>query len=324
VTRAPQFSIVIPTRNRVGMLRRALASVAAQTFQDFETVIVDDGSSDGTAEFLQSAAVGQRKVLRHEQGSGVSAARNRGVAAAGAALVTFLDDDDELRPGALQALHQRLQADSQLDFVWGGRVIHEFDKAGRQIGTRADDWSDVPAQVSGSAFLDFVLKIATNSAFTIRREVFCAVGGFDEQLRVSEDRDLFITLAENSYRGAAVDAGVIDINEHRNSLSRSGVGRVGVDSDLRVIEKHREYLDRAQHAQFLNGYLLALFEGFLEAGNRAAAMRILVQLRQRGALDAGIVRRYLRHAPEFRALKSMIRYDSIRRWRSRRRSVTQP
>jgi len=319
--RPPSFSIVIPTHNRVNMIQRALRSVAAQTFDDYQVVVVDDGSTDATPAFLETVSDSRCHVVRHEHGMGVSAARNRGVAASGGELITFLDDDDELRPYALEALHQRYQSDTQLDFLWGGRLIHEMDAADRSVGTREDDWSGVSATVTGPAFLNLVLHIATNSAFTIRRTVFDAVGGFDQHLRMSEDRDLFIALARAGYRGAAVARTIIDVNEYRRSLSRSTGRQAGGDIDLGVIDKHREYLYRPEHRQFLDSYFVAVFVAFLEAGKRSSAARILAKLFHRRALSAGLLRKYIRHAPEFRALKTLIRLDTVRRLRNNLRKA---
>jgi glycosyltransferase involved in cell wall biosynthesis len=311
--RRPVISVVIPTHNRVGIVERALRSVARQTFEDYEVIVVDDGSSDATQVYLETMRSPRTRVIRNEKCLGVSVARNRGVAAASGDLITFLDDDDALRPTALARLHELMTSCPQLDFVWGGRLIHEMDAVGRSIGTREDDWSRIPKTLSGSGFLNLVLKFATSSAFTIRRTTFEALGGFDEQLSVSEDRDLFIALARDGYLGAALPQTIIDVHEIVGSLSRSTSLRSGANIDLRVIEKHREYLERPEHREFLASYLVAVFVGFLKAGNRHSAMRMLGELRRRGALRLGLLREYLRHAPEFRALKSWVRYDAIRR-----------
>jgi glycosyltransferase involved in cell wall biosynthesis len=315
--RSPVFSVIIPTHNRAAIVGRALRSVAAQTFTDYEVIVVDDGSTDSTPEYLQTLRGPRYRSIRNDRSLGVSGARNRGIGAATGQWIAFLDDDDELRPQALAALYGRLTSSPQLDFLWGGRLVHEMDAAGRCIALREDDWNGIPSTVSGSSFLNLVLRIATNSTFTVRRTVLQAVGGFDERLRVSEDRDLFITLAKNGYAGAAVPQRLMDVDERSTSLSRSVGGRAGAEIDLQVIEKHREYLYQPEHHEFLNSYLVAVFAGFLRAGNRRAAMQVLGELRRRHALNLGLLRQYLRHAPEFRALKALFRYDAIRRMMNR-------
>ncbi len=199
----PLFSVVIPTYNRVGKLKRALRSVVAQTIDDYEVVLVDDGSSDDTPAFLASIASDKRITSIRTPNRGVSTARNSGVAAARGEFVVFLDDDDELRPTALAELKRLCTGSPAPDFMWGGRRINTTDAAGRNIGSREDDWSNVAQPLSGTRFLPFVLLIATNSAFTIRRDVFTRLGGFDTDLMVSEDRDLFVRLAEGGYQGGS-------------------------------------------------------------------------------------------------------------------------
>jgi glycosyltransferase involved in cell wall biosynthesis len=310
---APMFSIVVPTHNRASTLGRALRSVAAQTFSDYEVIVVDDGSADSTPEYLKTLRGPRYRSIRNERSLGVSGARNRGISAAIGQWIVFLDDDDELRPQALAALYERLTSSPQLDFLWGARLVHEMDAAGRCIALREDDWNSVPSTVSGTSFLNLVLRIATNSTFTVRRTVLQALGGFDEQLRVSEDRDLFIALAKNDCLGAAVPRRLMDVDERSTSLSRSVGGRAGAETDLQVIEKHREFLGRPEHQEFLDSYLIAVFAGFLRAGNRRSAMQVLGELRRRGVFNLGLLRQYLRHAPEFRAMKELLRYDTFRR-----------
>jgi hypothetical protein len=109
----------------------------------------------------------------------------------------------------------------------------------------------------------------------------------------------------------------MDVDERATSLSRSKGERAGAAIDLQVIEKHRGYLDLPEHREFVDSYLVTIYAGFLKAGDRSAARRIYAELRRRGALNFGVLRQYLRHAPEFRAAKSLLRYDSIRRMATR-------
>lgn len=319
MSQTPLFSVVIPTHNRAHLVARAIASVQSQSFTDYELIVVDDGSGDGTPELLRTFEGPRCRIVRHARAAGASAARNAGVRAAAAPLITFLDDDDEFRPNALQCLHERFEAVDALDFLWGGRLIHEEDREGATVATREDDWQHVPCPVTGTRFLRYVLQIATSAAFTIRRALFEQLGGFDPAFRVSEDRDLFVTLASGGYRGAAVAATIIDIHENTASLSR-GVGVLKApECDLGVIAKHRAYLDLPENRAFVDEYLRTVYAGFLEAGDRIGALRTLRQLHQRGALDLSLLRRYVRHAPEFRALKSLLGYNRLRQMRHRSR-----
>lgn len=321
LTQPRSFSVVIPTHNRARLLERALRSVSSQTFTDFEAIVVDDGSTDATQQILASRHPFPCRVFSHERAKGVAAARNRGVVEATGEFVVFLDDDDELRPNALRRIHDRTRA-SRLDFLWGGRRIRELDSRGRLVATRQDDWSTVPYTVRGSGVLPYVLETAASSAFAIRRAVLGAIGGFDEQLPASEDRDLLIKLARGNFVGAAVARTIIDVNETYSSLSRNSDVHSRFEPDLKVIAKHRGYLERPEHKAFLDSYFTAIYLNFLEAGDRTKARQIWGVLRQRGALHIGLWRKYIRHAPEFRALKSIIQYQFIRRLLYLRKQAT--
>lgn len=114
---APLVSVVIPTHNRPGLLREALASVAAQTCTDWEVVVVDDGSTPPIDAAELETIVGPRlRLVRHEQPRGVAAARNSGFAAARGELIAQLDDDDRLAPEALSAAAAALR-DADVAFI---------------------------------------------------------------------------------------------------------------------------------------------------------------------------------------------------------------
>ena len=125
----PEVSVIIPTYNRRAMLLEAIDSVLAQSIQSFELIVIDDGSTDGTAEQLTRLG----KTIRFEriEHSGPAAARNRGVALAGAPLIAFLDSDDLWAPTKLerQLAFMRANPDcaiSQTNEIWirNGRRVN--------------------------------------------------------------------------------------------------------------------------------------------------------------------------------------------------------
>jgi len=104
---APQFSIVIPVYNRARIVSRALDSCLSQDFYNFEIVVVDDGSTDGSREVVERYNNVRIRLVCHGQNRGVCPARNTGVDAAKGEWIIFLDSDDELLPGALGVIHRR-------------------------------------------------------------------------------------------------------------------------------------------------------------------------------------------------------------------------
>ena len=100
----PRVSIVIPTYNRAHLLGRALTSLQRQTFEDWEAVVVDDGSTDSTMEVMGNYPDSRIRLFRHDRNRGVTAALNTGMNEMRGDWFTFLGSDDEALPNALEVL----------------------------------------------------------------------------------------------------------------------------------------------------------------------------------------------------------------------------
>src|SRR5258708_1108738 len=175
-------SVIIPTHNRPEMLAEALASVRAQTFADYEIIVVSNGESDDMRRASRGAASGC-VYLEVDRGN-VSAARNFGVERAKGEWIAILDDDDVWPPNKLErqvAEAKRTGADMIVgDFL-------EFNPDGREIIVLPrvrEGWSYVKA-------LNHYRWGAATGATLIRRRIFDEIGGFDTRLRYSEDNDLW-------------------------------------------------------------------------------------------------------------------------------------
>lgn len=95
------MSVVLPVFNRVGVIGRALSSALAQTFKDYEIIVVDDGSTDGSADVVQNLGNNKVRLVRCPENRGAAAARNVGVSAASGQYFAFLDSDDTWEPEKL-------------------------------------------------------------------------------------------------------------------------------------------------------------------------------------------------------------------------------
>ena len=193
----PDVSVVIPTFNRRRQLERTLVGLAAQTSPDhgFEVIVVSDGSTDGTDEWLRSGAT-PLPVLAHSQANaGPAAARNRGLEAAQGTLVVFLDDDVVPAPDLLTAHvrnHRSLDDDAVVigpmrtpdDFVLSPWVKWEQRTLYRQYDALLrGDWEATPRQ------------FYTANASVARRHL-AAAGGFNPSFRRAEDVELAYRLAD--------------------------------------------------------------------------------------------------------------------------------
>jgi len=220
-------SVVIPARNAAETLGEALASLRAQTLPDWEAIVVDDGSHDGTATIAVTFAARDARILHVSQPQmGVSAARNTGISLARFDWLLFLDADDWLSPLHLERMTAALVSDPDLDAVHCGwaRVTPDgqiVDKAYRKAG-------------------DLFALLARGPAFVIhacivRRSLVEAIGGFDTSLRTCEDWDLWQRIARTGARIGAIDD-VLALYRMRPS-SASLAGRQMLVDGLRVISR---------------------------------------------------------------------------------------
>ena len=185
----PKVSVVIPTYNRQDFVREAIASVLAQTCQDFELIVVDDGSADDTRAVVQefsAIAPGIRYIFQPNQG--VSAARNTGVGLSRGAFVAFLDSDDLWQPHKLQ---------SQLDFFSAqpAAYICQTEEIWLRHGVRVNPHKK-HRKAGGDIFARSLdLCLVSPSAVMLRRSLLSRIGGFDPQLPACEDYDLWLRIA---------------------------------------------------------------------------------------------------------------------------------
>lgn len=208
----PRVSIIVPARDAARTLDRTLASIGAQTLADWEAIVIDNGSRDGTAAIARRYGDGDprfRLITASEPGA--AAARNAGLAAACGDWVQFLDADDALAPDHLARMLAAADAAPAADVLHCGwrRVVD-----GRP-------WRDVHSAV---AFDDPVAAAAATCPFAIhaaitRRTTIERAGGFDPSLRIAEDWDLWQRLARTGARFVPVPAVVAEVSVEPASLS---------------------------------------------------------------------------------------------------------
>ena len=180
----PKISIIIPTYNRRELVREAIASVMAQSYRDFELIVVDDGSEDRTAAIVHEFA-GVRYV--YQPNRGVSAARNHGVALSSGELIAFLDSDDLWQPRKLE--HQ------VLFFVTYPEVpICQTEEIWLRNGVRVNPHNK-HRKTGGDLFARSLERcLVSPSTVMLSRDLFERIGGFDESLSVCEDYDLWLRI----------------------------------------------------------------------------------------------------------------------------------
>lgn len=181
----PTVSVVLPTRNRAGVLGRAVESVLDQSCGDLELIVVDGASTDRTPDVVDSFDDGRLRYRRKEAPEGVSAARNDGVEAARGDLVAFVDADDRWRTGKLARQVDALQRSSPSTAV----VLCGMTKAYGEPLTRGGASGDVHEAVRR-------LDLPTyTSTLLVRADALVRCGGFDERLGCFEDWELCLRLS---------------------------------------------------------------------------------------------------------------------------------
>ncbi|WP_277541512.1 glycosyltransferase family 2 protein [Haloarcula laminariae] len=194
----PRVSVVIPTYERADVVGRAIDSALAQTVDDIEVVVVDDGSSDDTETVVESYDDERVRYRAHGTNRGVSAARNTGVAAARGEYVAFLDSDDEWLPRKLERQLATLAGRGE---EWVGAYC-EVATAGLSTAGRVASFvsetlfrSQAPREGGrelAEALLSMQVFMGPGSTLLVERAVLTEAGGFDEGLSIYEDWDLVL------------------------------------------------------------------------------------------------------------------------------------
>ena len=187
-----KVSVIIPTYNRADMLVEAIESILSQTYQDFEIIISDDGSTDGTAEAILQ--FGDKIRYRYNENSGLPAvARNAGLKVARGEHVAFLDSDDLWLPDKLSKQIRILESDPGVGLVCSNAYVINHK------GERKQKLYQTPGQGKrGDVFIDLLKSnFIITSTCLIRRDALEQVGGFSESdlLQVGEDYDLWLRIA---------------------------------------------------------------------------------------------------------------------------------
>lgn len=225
----PLVSVIIPTYNRKAMLRGAVDSVLKQTYRDWELIVVDDGSTDGTGDDLR-ARFDARVRLVAQPRRGVAAARNLGVHSARGAYIAFLDSDDFWLPRKLER---------QIDFMQETAAeISQTEEIWIRNGIRVNP-KKKHRKPSGDVFrASLELCLVSPSAVLLTRDLFDRAGAFDESFPVCEDYDLWLRIARHHPIDLLSEPLVVKRGGHADQLSRStwGLDRFRIRALKRLLD----------------------------------------------------------------------------------------
>ncbi len=196
----PSVSVIVATYNGEALLHEALASLRAQTFSDFEAIVVDDGSTDRTVALVERlAAEDARFRLVRQENAGTQAARNAALGRASGKWVALLDQDDVWLPGKLRAQMALAHADPRANLLFTNYRVWDGT---REIETRYTRREKFPEG-------DVALGLARSCLFQastvmVPRALAVELGGFDPELRNVGDGDLWLRLAERGIHARGI------------------------------------------------------------------------------------------------------------------------
>ena len=208
----PRVSVIIPVYNGGRFLGEAIASVLAQTYGDWELIVVDDGSTEDVEPVI--APYGSRLRYVRQENQGVAVARNRGLELARGEFITFLDQDDWFEPDKLAVQVAALQESPHLGMVHSGWFV--VDAEGRRLST-VNPREGIP-ELDLAAWL--LWKPVFLGAMLFRRSGLEMVGGFDKTLEKTPDVALVLQLILKGCQGDWVSRPTVSYRQHPSNASR--------------------------------------------------------------------------------------------------------
>lgn len=262
-------AVIIPAFNQGHFLGEAIQSVLTQTFEDFEALVIDDGSTDNTAQVALSFEDSRFRYI-YQKNQGLSAARNTGIRCSTAPLITFLDSDDLFLPEKLSLLISELERRPDAGLAAGQAL--PIDEKGQRVGKIFDR---KPPEDGAQLLLGNPLHVGS---IMMRRDWQEKVGFFDEELRSYEDWDMWLRLALAGNRIAWVPKPVSLYRFHRHQMTR--LGDQMTTATFMVLDKLYKRQDLPEHWRairnqaYSNAYLRAAAQAYLACNYEEAQIRL--------------------------------------------------
>ncbi|NEO98998.1 MAG: glycosyltransferase [Symploca sp. SIO2E9] len=223
----PTISVIIPAYNASKTILATLQSIQAQTFSDFEIIVINDGSTDGTLDLLSKISEPRLRVFSYENG-GLPVARNRGIVQSSGKFISFIDADDLWEPDKLELQLEALQRHPEAGVAYSWTAF--IDEKGDFLYA----WE--PLFFEGNVYPQLLVRnfISSGSNILVRREFIESAGEFDPSLKSVEDWDYYLRLAA---RCAFVLVPKYQILYRRSSQSMTSKVEVMEQANLIVIER---------------------------------------------------------------------------------------
>ncbi|MEW5767211.1 MAG: glycosyltransferase [bacterium] len=292
----PKVSVVIPTYNAAAYLPEAIDSVLAQTFQDYEIIVVDDGSTDNTREVL--APYQDRIRYIHQENAGPSPAKNKGIKEARGEFVAFLDADDIWLPEKLALQMEVFENDPEVSLVHANVVRFGENWTELEEAQWQERIASPRRRFTGYIFQPLLMQnLICTSAAVVKKSCFLddgEVGFFDQELVRAEDHDLWLRIARK-YKIGYVDRLLVRHRDHHGTLSENI--DAFYEARFLVFNRHVKYLEPAQRDKLIKKkwrqlYFMHGYEYF-EAGDLKGARTRFLKAIKSGPFNPRAIIYYL-------------------------------
>jgi glycosyltransferase involved in cell wall biosynthesis len=224
-----KVSIIVPTYNRAHLVIETINSILAQTFKDFELIVIDNESSDNTEEVIKSYSDGRIRYFRNQNNGLVAVNRNYGINKANGEYIAFCDDDDLWMPEKLERQVKLLDLNKELGLVYSDSYIMN-ENGNLERYTLLSSSKLFRGNVFDKLFqMNFIPMLTV----MIRREVLSKVGGFDPKYIIAQDHDLWLRIAEH-YPIDFTEEPLAKYRIHGGSVSRNW--ELAANEGFRLIE----------------------------------------------------------------------------------------
>ena len=281
-----KFTIITPTFNREDMLQTTIKSVQAQTFTDWEMIIVDDGSTDNTEQIVKELFLKDERIKYFKKpNTGQADSLNVGASKASGEFLTFLDSDDEAYPNWLEIVAKNIKEDTSVLCVAAIRKMMN----GKMVREHMCRWK---------FFGEMVRYKFTCGSLFLKKHILFDVGGYDPEMRCNIQTDLgyrlLTYLKKTNQKIVAVDEYLVQINLHNGPRIRTNWEKRR-DGTKQFLNKHYDFIAENMPGDIISSYAIIAFSNY-KLKKRKESLQYLLKVIKLNPLVPGNYFRVLKYA----------------------------
>ena len=224
----PKISVIMPTKNREKEIKNTIKSIINQTFRDWELIVIDDHSTDQTAQIVKNLQDKRIKYYFLEKGTGPGAARDFGIRQALTRIIALADSDDINAPERLVLTYDYFQKNPEVDIVYG---------RSNTINTATGKIASRPTCEFNKELLK-AYNFISNVTIAFKKDSYLKTLGYDKKIKTSEDYDLWLTFLEKGYQFGFIDKPMVLQKIHPQSVTSQTQRKLRQENLAYVRTKH--------------------------------------------------------------------------------------